>query len=53
MGQFRGSFIESSGCGSRTIWPSAVFFFDRVETRDDERDPERGEGNDEAEVRWG
>ena len=26
-GQFRGSFFESSGCGSRIIVPSVVFFF--------------------------
>ena len=29
-GQFSGSFRESSGCGSKIICPSAVFFFSSI-----------------------
>lgn len=52
-GQFKGSFFESWGCGSRIMVPSAVFFFP---SDDDRRDMGFGEemlgcgGNEEPDV---
>lgn len=55
-GQLRGSFMESSGWGSKIIAPSGVFFFSSIE-RPDSRLLDgglelirKGEGSDEAEV---
>lgn len=54
-GQLSGSFKESSGCGSRMIFPLAVFFFASIEYA--ESGPARpggyGEGNEDADVRAG
>lgn len=60
-GQFKGSFIESSGCGSSIIFPSAVFFFSSTDCSDrrldiggfalEEWEPGgKGEGREETDV---
>ena len=60
-GQFKGSFIESSGCGSSIIFPSAVLFFSSTDCPDrrldkggfalEDREPGgKGEGREETDV---
>lgn len=54
-GQLRGSFKESSGWGSRMIFPLAVFFFPSIEKAASglARPGGYGEGNEDADVRAG
>ncbi len=55
--QLRGSFRESSGCGSSTTLPSAVRFTSGtawlLRASDEEREGGYGEGRDDADVRAG
>jgi hypothetical protein len=51
MGQFKGSFAESVGCGSRRIFPSAVrFIWAGAGGLEDDREDGYGDGMEEADV---
>ena len=58
-GQFRGSFIDGSGCGSRIIFPSLVLFCSSIERSESVRviggliSGGKGEGSEDADFRAG